>query len=106
MKILVGSKNPGKIEGVKKAFELFFEGVEVCGFDADSEVASQPINEDTMKGAKNRVKNLKQYAKNQALDAEYYVAVESKTQVDEEGNLLSSFVPLLAESFQRGNSYS
>ena len=77
MKILVGSKNPGKIEGVKKSFELFFEDVEVCGFDADSEVASQPINEDTMKGAKNRVKNLKQYAKNQALDAEYYVAVES-----------------------------
>ncbi len=77
MKILVGSKNPGKIQGVKEAFELFFEEVNVFGFDANSEVPNQPVNEQTMLGAKNRVKNLKEYAKTENINADYFVAVES-----------------------------
>ena len=63
MKILVGSKNPSKIDGVRVAFERFFENVEAVGVDVDSEVSAQPVNGDTMLGAKNRVKNLKKYVK-------------------------------------------
>ena len=77
MKILVGSKNPGKIQGVKEAFELFFEDVDVVGFNANSEVPEQPINEQTMLGAKNRVKNLKKHAEVENISADYFVAVES-----------------------------
>ena len=29
MKILIGTKNPGKIQGAKEAFEKYFDNVEV-----------------------------------------------------------------------------
>ena len=31
MKILMGTKNPGKIEGAKQAFEKYFDNVEIHG---------------------------------------------------------------------------
>ena len=31
MKILIGTKNPGKIQGPKEAFEKYFEDVEIEG---------------------------------------------------------------------------
>ena len=77
MRVLVGSKNSSKIDGVKIAFEKFFQDVEAIGVDADSEVSSQPVNGDTMLGAKNRVKNLKKYATENNIEADYFVAVES-----------------------------
>lgn len=77
MKILVGSKNASKIEGVKIAFSKFFDNLEVEGVDVESEVSNQPVNAETMQGAKNRVKNLKAYAANNNLNIDYYVAVES-----------------------------
>lgn len=77
MKILVGSKNPSKIDGVKIAFEKFFDNVEAIGIDVDSEVSAQPVNAETMQGAKNRVKNLKEYALANNVNVDYYVAVES-----------------------------
>ena len=77
MRVLVGSKNSSKIDGVKIAFEKFFDNVEAIGVDVDSEVSSQPVNGDTMLGAKNRVKNLKAYAVENSVEADYYVAVES-----------------------------
>ena len=77
MKVLVGSKNPVKIQGVKEAFELFFEDVDAVGFNVNSEVPEQPVNEQTMQGAKNRVKNLKKHAEDENINADYFVAVES-----------------------------
>lgn len=77
MKILMGTKNPGKIEGAKQAFEKYFENVEIEGISVSSEVGDQPINEDILKGAKNRVKNLKKYAKENNIEADYYIAAEA-----------------------------
>lgn len=77
MKVLIGTTNPGKIEGVKRAFEKYFENVEIEGYKAPSGVASQPVNLDIYKGAKNRVLNLMEYAKNNQINADYFVAVES-----------------------------
>ena len=77
MKILVGSKNPGKIEGVKVAFEKFYDDVEILGISVESEVCEQPVNAETMLGAKNRVKNLQKYASDNGINADYFVAVES-----------------------------
>ena len=76
MKILIGTKNPGKIEGAKRAFSHYFKDIEIEGIAVDSEVGDQPFDEDILKGARNRVKNLKKYAKENNLTADYYVAVE------------------------------
>lgn len=77
MKILIGTKNPGKIEGAKQAFEKYFENIEIEGIPVSSEVGDQPINEEIFAGAKNRVKNLKKYAEENNIKADYYVASEA-----------------------------
>lgn len=77
MKILMGTKNPGKIEGAKQAFEKYFENVEIEGIPVSSNVGDQPINEEILRGAKNRVKNLKEYAINNNIEANYYVSSEA-----------------------------
>ena len=77
MKILIGTKNPGKIEGARQAFEKYFENVEIEGIPVESDVSAQPVNEEIFQGAKNRVKNLKNYAKENNLKADFYVASEA-----------------------------
>ena len=77
MKVLIATQNKGKIEGAKRAFEKFFDDVEVVGISASSDVPEQPVNEETWQGAKNRVKNLKAFAKENNIDADYFVSIES-----------------------------
>lgn len=77
MKILMGTKNPGKIEGAKQAFERYFKDIEIEGIAVNSDVSDQPFNEEILKGAKNRVKNLKEYALENNIVADYYVATEA-----------------------------
>lgn len=77
MKILMGTKNPGKIQGAKEAFEKYFENVEIEGIAVDSEVGDQPFDEEILQGAKNRVKNLKDYAKKNNMKADFYISSEA-----------------------------
>lgn len=77
MKILMGTKNPGKIEGAKQAFEKYFTNVEIEGILVSSDVGNQPVNEEILQGAKNRVKNLRKYAKENNIDADYYISSEA-----------------------------
>ena len=77
MKILIGTKNPGKIEGARKAFERYFNNVEIEGIAVDSEVSDQPVNSEIIMGAKNRIKNLKKYAKENKIEADFYIASEA-----------------------------
>lgn len=77
MKILIGTKNPGKIEGARQAFEKYFEKIEIEGILVESEVSAQPVNEEIFQGAKNRVKNLKKYAKDNNVKADFYIASEA-----------------------------
>ena len=77
MKILIGTKNPGKIEGAREAFEKYFDNVEIEGISVNSEVGDQPINKEILKGAKNRVKNLKKYAKENQIKADFYISSEA-----------------------------
>ncbi len=77
MKILMGTKNPGKIEGAKQAFEKYFTNVEIEGISVSSDVGNQPVNEEILQGAKNRVKNLRKYAKENNIDADYYISSEA-----------------------------
>ena len=71
MKILIGTKNPGKIEGARQAFEKYFDNVEIEGISVNSDVGDQPVNEEILQGAKNRVKNLKKYAKENNIIMKY-----------------------------------
>ena len=77
MKILIGTKNPGKIEGAKQAFEKYFDNIEIEGISVSSNVGDQPINEEILQGAKNRVRNLKEYAVNNNIKADFYVSSEA-----------------------------
>lgn len=77
MKILIGSKNPSKIEGAKQAFCEYFEEVEIIGYPVSSNVSDEPVDKDIYKGAKNRVDNLIKYAKEHDIVADYYLGIES-----------------------------
>ncbi|KZN51112.1 inosine/xanthosine triphosphatase [Pseudoalteromonas luteoviolacea] len=74
IRVLVGSKNPVKINAAKTIFERYFPTSEIqCeGLHAPSGVADQPLGEaDTLAGAKNRVSYLKANH-----FADYYCAME------------------------------
>lgn len=77
MKILIGTKNPGKIEGARQAFEKYFDNIEIEGISVNSDVGDQPINEEIFQGAKNRIKNLKQYAIDNNIETDFYVSSEA-----------------------------
>ena len=79
MKVLIGTKNPVKIEGVKQALEKYYTDVKIEGISVDSEVGDQPMDKEILVGAKNRVKNLKAYAKQNNIDVDFYIAIEGGT---------------------------
>lgn len=72
----MGTKNPGKIEGAKQAFEKYFDNVQIEGIKVESEVPNQPFDKEILTGAKNRVKNLRKYARNNNIKADYFIASE------------------------------
>ncbi|WP_457591513.1 inosine/xanthosine triphosphatase [Geoglobus sp.] len=57
MRVVVGSKNPVKVNGVERAFSRFFGEVVVVGREVSSGVSDQPFNNETVVGAVNRAKN-------------------------------------------------
>ena len=77
MKVLIGSKNPGKIQGAKEAFVNYFEDIEIEGIPVPSEVSEEPVNNEIYEGARNRVNNLIKYAKENKIEAEYFLGIES-----------------------------
>lgn len=46
MKVLIATKNQGKIEGAKKALEHYFKDVEITGIPVQSNVPDQPVNKE------------------------------------------------------------
>ena len=77
MKVLIATKNQGKIEGAKKALEHYFKDVEIKGIPVESDVPDQPVNKEIYQGAKNRVRNLKKYAKENNISADLFLGIES-----------------------------
>ena len=77
MKILMGTKNPGKIEGAKQAFEKYFDNIVIEGIPVNSDVGDQPVNEEILQGAENRVNNLKKYARQNQIEADFYISSEA-----------------------------
>lgn len=77
MKVLIGTRNPGKITGAKEAFLHYFKDVDIEGVSVSSEVPDEPVDEQIYQGAKNRVDNLIKYSKENNIAAEYFLGVES-----------------------------
>ncbi|MCK4475232.1 MAG: inosine/xanthosine triphosphatase [Methanophagales archaeon] len=76
MKILVGSRNPVKLEATKEAFSKYFDAVEVVGIEVNSKVSNQPIEDETFAGAKNRALELKRINEERNFNAEFFVGIE------------------------------
>ncbi len=76
MKILVGSKNPVKIDSVKEAFANYYDNIETIGIHVESGVSAQPVSDQTFSGAKNRAIKLKELNDTQNLSADYFVGIE------------------------------
>lgn len=77
MKVLIATKNQGKIEGARRALEHYFNDVEIKGIPVESDVPDQPVNKEIYQGAKNRVKNLKEYSKENNIEADLFLGIES-----------------------------
>lgn len=77
MKILIGTQNPGKVQGAKEAFERYFENFDIEGIPVSSDVSDEPVNDEIYTGAKNRVDNLINYSKDNNIDADYFLGIES-----------------------------
>jgi len=76
IRILVGSQNPVKIAAVKEAFSKYFKSFDVIGIDVPSGVPSQPVGEETFRGAQNRALALKKINEEKKIGAEFFVGIE------------------------------
>ena len=77
MKVLIGTKNLGKIEGAKEAFKKYFNDFEIEGIKVSSDVSDEPMNNEIYEGARNRVDNLIKYCKKHNIEADYFLGVET-----------------------------
>lgn len=77
MKVLIGTKNSGKIEGARRALEKYYDNIDIEGITVSSGVNEQPLNDEIYNGAKNRVDNLIKYANENGIDATYFLGIES-----------------------------
>lgn len=73
MKVLIGTKNSGKIEGARRALEKYYDNIDIEGITVSSGVNEQPLNDEIYNGAKNRVDNLIKYANENGIDATYFL---------------------------------
>lgn len=76
MKILVGSKNPVKIEATREAFSCYYKDIDVEGIEVNSSVPTQPIDEETFEGAEHRAKVLKILNEKARINASFFVGIE------------------------------
>lgn len=77
MKILIATKNAGKIEGAKRAFAKYYKNFEIIGVPVESDVSDEPVNDEICLGARNRIKNLKKYALENNIETDFYISIES-----------------------------
>jgi inosine/xanthosine triphosphatase len=74
--VLVGSRNPVKINATHEAFGRYFGEVVVTGLEVASGVPDQPVEEQTFEGAANRAAALWRLNAEQRLSAAFCVGIE------------------------------
>lgn len=98
IKVIVGSKNPVKINAVKTVFQRMFEKsiIDCCGMHAPPGVADQPMSaQETRLGAENRVS----FCKAQET-ADFYVAAEGGVDCFDYGPATFAYVVIANEHHQ------
>jgi inosine/xanthosine triphosphatase len=101
MRVVVGSKNPVKINATKNAFNHYFDNVDVIGTDVDSEVGDMPnTRELTLKGAITRAKK----SLNSNADVDYGVGLEGGVYTTEYGMFLFGIVVIIDKNNELGIS--
>ncbi len=89
VKVAVGTSNPSKVEGVRRAFEKFFKDVQVVSVPVETGVRAQPLTfDEALLGAKNRALN----ALKKVVDADFGVGVEA-------GMFQLPYTPFMCEKF-------
>jgi inosine/xanthosine triphosphatase len=83
MKILVGSANPVKLQGVREAFAKHYDDVTIEGVEVPG-APDMPFEEETLEGARHRAQHLRKED-----GADFYVGVEGG--VAEHGGRLLCF---------------
>jgi inosine/xanthosine triphosphatase len=78
MIVLVGSRNPVKVEAARAAFSQYFTEteLEVIGIEVSSGVSDQPLGDETFRGAENRALALKKRNDARNLNAHFFVGLE------------------------------
>lgn len=95
MKIVVTSTNPVKIRAAEQAFKKVFRksGFEIVSISVESQVSAQPMSDnETLKGAMNRVKN----AVKEIPKADYWIGIEGGLELIDKQ--LSSFTWVVVRS--------
>ena len=100
--IIVGSKNPVKIDCTEEAFsEMFEKAFTVSGVQTASEVSDQPMGlEETLLGAQNRVKN----ARNFFPEADFWVGIEGGLSEDSLGMFAFAWVCIENKKGKKGTA--
>lgn len=84
LRVVIGSRNPVKINAVRNALAAYFPEHEITaqGVDAPSQVADQPMtSKETRDGAVNRLR----YCQQHFPDADFYSAIEGGVDCFEDG---------------------
>jgi inosine/xanthosine triphosphatase len=105
IKIVVGSKNPVKINAALAGFETMFAGQAYVaeGFDVDSNVSDQPMScDETRLGATNRAAALRTLAP----DAGYFVGIEGGIERIGETLFASAWIVIIDDSGNFGSARS
>ena len=90
MKIVVGSQSQVKLDAVKSALAELGLEVEVVGVKAKSYVSEQPIDDETITGARNRAA----HAKELCADGDLYISIENGVFAEAGGRYLDRAVVL------------
>ena len=91
IKVAVGSKNPVKVNAVKKAFQKVFGECEIVGICVSSGVSDMPLSfQEIATGAKNRA-----LGAIKALDADYGIGLEGGFDDTILGTFLAGFVAVV-----------
>lgn len=102
-KVIVGSKNPVKIEAARTAFELIFpeDTFECIGHGAPSGVSDQPIgDEETLQGAENRAAACKEAFP----EADFWIGLEGgNEEVNGHHFAMAWMVTMHGDGIGRGN---
>ena len=98
IKVIIGSKNPVKINATQAALALAYPQaqIECLGVNAPSGVADQPMTEpETLLGAENRVQYCQQH-----YDADFYVAIEGGVDHFSYGSATFAYIVIASQEQQ------